>query len=789
MPVDGEPGSAVLNQHARVVRKLITSAPEGEPPSPYVVLRLAEHVAAAGAWDDLAAVPYLLDQLDPDSVAVAVLRTAFGRSDLPAPIGASLSARHLFNRLDPEDRLMTRWIAVACGSWARASDTHAWARIGEREPPHVVMFGHQGPVRAIAAWSQPDGGTLLVTSGDDGVVRVWDPMTGRPASAPLARGGPSLLSLVAMTVNGRSLLGAGGPRGIRLWNLEDGAGIDPETVDSNRPVRVLAALPQPGGEVVLACADPGGAVRLWRVHPDRLTPEVWSEPQHRTQTLAAFPRADGRTWLVTVGYDGYLRFWDPVTMREMASYPTGRGAGHLTNAVTVDDGAAMLAVSEDNGSIELLEFDAHGLLGSYEVLRVPGGEAVLTTALIRRSADSVLVAAACGDGTVHLFGRTSGQAFASSVLAGHSGRVLAAVFVGLGDGRTLLATGGDDGTVRLWHVDPRGLLPARADEPSRVQAIATVPTEVGDLLIVGGDDGTVQLHEAASGVPVGNGFTGHRGAIHAVAAARLPDGRRVLVTGGAERAVRVWDIATGSRLAGPLRGHQATIHAVAVLRSSPGNWLVASAGSDSAIRLWDPASGRPVGSPLRGHRGPIRCLAVAPSPAGSDTLISGGDDGTLRLWRLNGSGAAEFLRVDLPGSVTAAAVVTGTSAVQVVAVGGSEGVVWLLDAATWQPARTLQDGTPAEITALAAVPAETTLLAAGYRDGAIRIWHPESGRPLRTVLLPFGQRPRGLAATRSHLAVCTERGFLGFELDPRLSEELSASAYRSGPAPETTLPA
>ena len=789
MPVGGEPGSAVLNPHAHIVNALIASAGEGESPSPYVVLRLAEHVAAAGTWDDLAAAPYLLDQLDPDSVAVAVLRTAFVRSDLPAPIGASLSARHLFNRLDPEDRLMTRWIAVACGSWARASDSHAWARIGEREPPHVAMFGHQGPVRAIAAWSQPGGGTLLLTSGNDGVVRVWDPMTGRPASAPLTDGGPPLLSLMAMTVNGRSLLAAGGPRGIRLWDLENGARINAEAVDSDRAVRVLAGLTQPDGAVMLAGADPGGAVRLWRVHPDRLTAEAWSEPQHRTQTLAAFPGVGGRTQLVTVGYDGYLRFWDPLTGRETASYAKDRGAGHLTNAVTVDNGAALLAVSEDDGSIELLEFDADGSFGSTDVLRVPGGEAVLATALTRQSADSVLVAAACGDGTVHLFGRTSGQAFVGSVLAGHRGRVLAAQFVGLGDGRTLLATGGEDGTVRLWHVDPPGSSPGRADEPTRVQAVATVPAERGDLLVAGGDNGSVHLHDAASGIPVGNGFTGHRGAIHAVAAERLPDGSCVLVTGGAERAVRVWDVATGSRLAGPLRGHQATIHAVAVLRSSPGEWLAASAGSDGVIRLWDPASGRAVGSPLRGHRGPIRCLAVVPSPTGSGTLVSGGDDGTLRLWRLNGSGAAEFRRIELPGSVTAAAVLTGTSAGPVVAAGGGDGVLRLLDAATWQPVRTLQDGAPAEIIALAAVPAETRLLAAGYRDGAIRIWHPESGRPLRTVLLPFGQRPRGLAATQSHLAVCTERGLLGFELDPRLSQEFFVSSYRYRQAPGTIRPA
>jgi WD40 repeat protein len=625
-------------------------------------------------------------------------------------------------------------------------------------------------------------------------------MTGRPANAPLAGQGPSLDSLAVLTVDGHSLLAAGGPGGIRLWDLNGSAEAVPETVapetvvpgpaGSDRPVRALAALPQPGGTVMLAAADAGGALRLWRVHPGRLTAEAWPGARYRIQAMAPFPQADGRTQLVTVGYDGYLRFWDPMTGREVASYPTGRGAGHLTNAVTV--GAGLLAVAEDNGSIELFEFDADGRLGPAGNLRIPGGETVLATALTRPSPDSVLVAAACGDGTVRLFGRTSGREFASSVLAGHRGRVLTTAFAGLGDGRTLLVTGGADGTVRLWQADPPGSRPGRAGERTRVQAIAAVPGEHGDLLVAGGDDGSVQLHDAASGVPAGDGFTGHRGAVHAVAAARLPDGRRVLVTGGAERAVRVWDVATGRRLASPLHGHQATVHAVAVLNRGPGEWLVASAGSDSAVRLWEPVAGRPFGSALRGHRGPVWCLAVVPAPADSggpitDGLISGGEDGTLRLWRLNGTDAAEFLRADLPSPVTAVAVLMGASAAPVVvAAGGDDGVVRLLDATTLQAARTLQARTPATITALTALPAETGLLAAGYRDGFIRIWHPESGQPLREILLPFAQRPRGLAAAGSRLAVCTERGLLGFELDPRLTDELSASPYRDRQAPGTT---
>ena len=129
------------------------------------------------------------------------------------------------------------------------------------------------------------------------------------------------------------------------------------------------------------------------------------------QALTPFPRADGPAQFVTVGYDGYIRFSNPVTGEETASYAKEHGAGHLTNAVNVDEGATLLAVSEDDGSIELLEFAADGRFGSRHVLRAPGGVAVLATALVREAADSILVAAACEDGTVHLFSRSSGQEF------------------------------------------------------------------------------------------------------------------------------------------------------------------------------------------------------------------------------------------------------------------------------------------------------------------------------------------------------------------------------------------
>ena len=100
-------------------------------------------------------------------------------------------------------------------------------------------------------------------------------------------------------------------------------------------------------------------------------------------------------------------------------------------------------------------------------------------------------------------------------LTGHRGPVESVAFGGLPDGRVLLATGGDDGTVRLW--DP------------------------------------------ATGTPVGDPLTGHTGRVSSVAFGRLPDGRVLLATGSHDHTVRLWDPATGTPVGDPLTGHTAEV--------------------------------------------------------------------------------------------------------------------------------------------------------------------------------------------------------------------------------------
>ena len=42
---------------------------------------------------------------------------------------------------------------------------------------HAVTHGRSGELRAVCTFTL-DGHILLVSSGDDGVVRIWDPATG-----------------------------------------------------------------------------------------------------------------------------------------------------------------------------------------------------------------------------------------------------------------------------------------------------------------------------------------------------------------------------------------------------------------------------------------------------------------------------------------------------------------------------------------------------------------------------------------------------------------------------------
>ncbi len=204
-------------------------------------------------------------------------------------------------------------------------------------------------------------------------------------------------------------------------------------------------------------------------------------------------------------------------------------------------------------------------------------------------------------------------------LTGHTGWVSACGFSA--DGRWL-ASGGDDGTLRLWDV--AGRREAHRFEGHNGQVSACGFSADGCWLVSGGEDGAVRLWDVA-GRREAHCFEGHTGWVSACGFSA--DGRW-MVSGGADGAVRLWDVA-GRREAHCFEGHTGWVSACGF--SADGRWL-ASGGEDGAVRLWDLA-GRREAHCFEGHTGAVRACGFS---ADGHWLASGGDDGAVRLWDVAG---------------------------------------------------------------------------------------------------------------------------------------------------------
>ena len=113
-----------------------------------------------------------------------------------------------------------------------------------------------------------------------------------------------------------------------------------------------------------------------------------------------------------------------------------------------------------------------------------------------------------------------------------------------------MASGGDDGTVRVWKEAAGTELRSFVGHAGRVRTIAW--SSDGTMLASCGEDTLVRVWDAEAGVELRT-FSGHGGAVWSVAWS--PDDR-MLASGGSDRTLTVWDVATGGRTFCVVAGEQ-----------------------------------------------------------------------------------------------------------------------------------------------------------------------------------------------------------------------------------------
>ncbi|MFI6174663.1 protein kinase [Nonomuraea sp. NPDC051191] len=257
-------------------------------------------------------------------------------------------------------------------------------------------------------------------------------------------------------------------------------------------------------------------------------------------------------------------------------------------------------------------------------------------------------------------------------LKGHTKGVQTISALPMGDGRTWLVSGGQDGRVRLWDLGKRKPLATMKGHSEEVYAVAAVMVGKTPMAVSGGYDGSVRLWNLKT--HKGKVLGWHGDAVYSVAltrtggkwiavtgdakgwlrfwdvkkrkatgrivkahsrsvnwlnATRIGD-REIVISAGEDSTIRMWDVARHKAYGKPYKGHTKGVYAIAVGRIGD-RTVIASGGKDRKIRIWDPKTGKTIGSPLSGHKKIVYSLSFGPL-GGRTVLVSGSTDGTIRLW-------------------------------------------------------------------------------------------------------------------------------------------------------------
>ncbi|WP_159053416.1 NB-ARC domain-containing protein [Streptomyces regalis] len=337
------------------------------------------------------------------------------------------------------------------------------------EPPDsavYTLFGHTGEVQALAY--TPDG-RYLISGAADATVRLWEPTRGiRIDQRPDRREDPAVLS-VAFSPDGTSIATAG-PRGMTTARSDTGRGRFPR----GGPTRAVAY--SPDGRWIATMNNRGYITLLNARHSndyedygDTLDFDgVDTRRLEAHSTLAFSP--DGT--LLAVGCDTIVRLWDPRNTRTRQTPVELPGHQGPVRTVAFSPDGSQLAAAGDFGEVWLWDLATRSCTARLSA------DSTAVHALGYGDNSTGTLATGGDDGTIRLWDTTG-----TAELSGHTAPVTGLCFA---PGGHLLASTSVDGTARVWDV-PNGRTVAIVRNEGAMTSCAWAPD--GTRLAVGGQRG------------------------------------------------------------------------------------------------------------------------------------------------------------------------------------------------------------------------------------------------------------------------------------------------------------
>ncbi len=293
------------------------------------------------------------------------------------------------------------------------------------------------------------GGRILASGAADGTVRIWEVETGKEV-ARCAGHGASVLALV-FAPDGKQLASGGGDHVLRVWDSATGREVGPV---ADRAGSVMGMSVSADGRTLALVRMPG-RLGLW----DLTAEKARQKPPHFPDLVrAAAFSPDGKT-LVSANVAGQVQGWNPAAEDKVRSIANAHATIRLL--AVAGDGQT---VAWCGGDRRIVVWDARASKMVREIR--PQGNTV-SGLFFSPDGRTLLSVGTLG---VQLWGVGSGEA--DRQIAGISGGVLAAAIST--EGR-MLATGGPDGTVRLWEVASGNQRRAMYGDTAYVRAVAFAP--------------------------------------------------------------------------------------------------------------------------------------------------------------------------------------------------------------------------------------------------------------------------------------------------------------------------